>query len=223
VPERRALLVRPVYPLLRRIHVDERQLLATGQQRGMLGEFGEYTAVHRGQLAHIAVGKRTQKRPQRGRGTDPTEGGRDRTVAQQPHAVDVIGTGDHPCDQRTDLHTRIGAHLGVEPNMVGGKLFQTNQLSQPRRRHQPGMRHKIRVIEAGASLAHSMQQLHLRGALSFWVIRVSATPIIPGQRALLLLRHAHGKNSIGGFRLRHAKDLSLVAGHNEHPNPQRLA
>ncbi|BCO36289.1 hypothetical protein [Mycobacterium heckeshornense] len=132
----------------------------------MLGEFGDYTAVHRGQLAHIAVVKRTQKRPQRGRGADPTEGARDRTVAKQLHPVNVIGTGDHPRDQRTDLHTRVGAHLGVEPNMMGGKLFQPNQLGQPHRGHQPGMRHEIRVIEAGASLARSMQQSHLRGALS---------------------------------------------------------
>jgi hypothetical protein len=58
----------------------------------------------------------------------------------------------------------LAAH--VHPNMLSGKLFQSNQISQPHRGHQPGMRHEIWVIEAGASLARSMQQLHLRGALS---------------------------------------------------------
>jgi hypothetical protein len=50
-------------------------------------------------------------------------------VPQQVHTVDVISASDHPRVQRADLHTRVGAHLGGHPNMLGGKLFQPDQLS----------------------------------------------------------------------------------------------
>jgi len=61
VPEPGALLGVPVDPLLRRVHVDERQHLAAGQQRRLAGQPGQHPAGHRIQLPDIAPGERPQK------------------------------------------------------------------------------------------------------------------------------------------------------------------
>ena len=49
------------------------------------------------------------------------------------------------------------------------------------------MRHQVRVIERCARFRERMQQLHLRGVLSDGYMAASATPIIPVQRAPLIL------------------------------------
>ena len=142
-----------------------------------------------------------QEAAQRRRGADPADRGRERAVAQQVHPVDGVGAGDHPGHQRTDLQPGVGADLGGHPHMLSGQVLQPDVLGQPHGRYQPGVRHQIRIIKPGVRRGRGMQQSHPRGALSILALRASATRILPGQRALLLLRHASGDNPGGGSRL----------------------
>jgi hypothetical protein len=199
VPERRALLTGPIHPPLHRIDINKGQHLRAGQQGRLRREPGQHPAVHRGQLAHGAVGEGPQKRPQRRGSPDPTKARRERT--QQVHPVDIIGTSDHPGHQRTDLHPRVRTDLRGHLHMLDDQIFQTDVLGQPQRRHQTGVRHQIRIIKPHARLGRPMQQSHLRSALSTMGSGALATPIFPGQRALLLIRHAPGHSSGGGSRL----------------------
>ena len=205
VPERRTLLGAPVHPPLHRVDIDERQHLGAGQQRCPRGQLGQYPAVHRGELTHVAVVERPQKATQRRRGADPADRGRDRAVAQQVHPVDGVGAGDHPRHQRTDLQTRVRADLGGHTHMLRDQILQPNVLSQPHRRYQPGVRHQIRIIKRRVCPGRGVQQSHPRGALSILALRASTTRILPGQRALLLSRHTPENNPGGGSRLSHCK------------------
>ena len=204
VPERRALLGAPVHPPLHRVDIDEHHRVGAGQHRGPGGQLDQYPAVHRGQLADVAVVEGPQEAAQRRRGADPADRGRERAVAQQVHPVDGVGAGDHPGHQRTDLQPGVGADLGGHPHMLSGQVFQPDVLGQPHGRYQPGVRHQIRIIKPGVRRGRGMQQSHPRGALSILALRASATRILPGQRALLLLRHASGDNPGGGSRLSRA-------------------
>jgi hypothetical protein len=118
-----------------------------GQQRCLGSESGQQPAVHRSELAHVAVVERPQERPQRRGSADPAERGGDRAMSQHVHPVDTVRPGDHPGHQRTDLQLRVRADLGGHAHLLGDQLFQPHVLSQPDRRHQPGMRHEIRVIK----------------------------------------------------------------------------
>ncbi len=80
MPERRTLLGGPIHPSLHRVDIDESQRLRAGQQRSLRRQPSQHPAMHRGELAHGGVGESPQKRPQRRRGADPTEGRRDRPM-----------------------------------------------------------------------------------------------------------------------------------------------
>ena len=67
--------------------------------------------------------------------------------------------------------------------MLSDQAAQARPLRQRHHRDQPGPRHEIRVIKRRAGLRQPMQQSHLRGVLSAWNVEVSATPIVPVQRA----------------------------------------
>jgi len=165
VPERRALLARPVDPPLDRVDVDKGQRVGTGQQWGLGREPGQHPAMHRRQLGHVAVVERAQERAQRRGGPDPAERGRERAVAQQVHPVDVVGAGDHPRQQRPHLASRVRPDLRGHAYVLVDQLLEPDVLGQPRRAHQPAVRHQIRVVEPRGRLARSVQQSHLRGAL----------------------------------------------------------
>ncbi len=211
MPERGPLFGAPVHPPLHRIDVNERQGVGAGQQRGPRGRLDHDPAVHRGELAHVAVVERPQETAQRRRGADPADRGRERAVAQQIHPVDGVRTGDHPGHQRTDLQPGVDADLGGHPHMLAGQVLQADALGQPHRRYQPGMRHQIRIIEPGMCHGRGVQQSHPRGALSILALRASTTRILPGQRALLLSRHTPAHNSDGGSRLKWSRDALAEA------------
>jgi hypothetical protein len=125
---------------------------------------------------------------------DPTKGRRERTVPQQVHPVDIIGASDHPGHQRTDLRTRVRADLGGHVYMLGDQVIQSNVAGQPHHRHQTGVRHETRITEHHVRLGRPMQQSQLQSALSAVGSRAPATPILSGQRALLLLRHTRSQS-----------------------------
>ena len=125
VPERGALLGAPVHPPLHRVDIDERQRVGAGQQRGPGGQLDQYPAVHRGELAHVAVVERPQEAAQRRRGADPADRGRERAVAQQVHPVDGVRAGDHPGHQRTDLQP------GLAPTLAATRTCWRARSSRP--------------------------------------------------------------------------------------------
>ena len=176
---------------------------APGSSGAPRSEPGQHPAVHRRQLARGGRG-RTPAR------TSPASKGRrshrrwpgSRRAAEDPSRRGRPRRRHHARDQRTDLHPRVRADLSGHPYVRSDQVFQAHILSQPHRGNEPRMRHEIRVIETRASLGGGVQQPHLRSALSTTGIGVSATPIFPSQRALLLSRHAPNHNPGGGSRLR---------------------
>ena len=55
MPERRALLVVPVDPLLHRVDIDEGQHVLAGRQRGAPGQLRQQSAVHRLELPCLFI------------------------------------------------------------------------------------------------------------------------------------------------------------------------
>jgi hypothetical protein len=59
--------------LLHRVDIDEDQRVGAGQQRCPGGQLDQYPAVHRDELAHVAVVERPQEATQRRWGADPAD------------------------------------------------------------------------------------------------------------------------------------------------------
>jgi hypothetical protein len=73
----------------------------------------------------------------------------------------------------------------------------------------PACETRVGSSKPRVGLARSIQQLHLRGALSLWSIEALATPIFPGQRALPWLRHTFGNRCVGRFKLSRSRNPFL--------------
>ena len=135
------------------------------------------------QLGDVTPGIAAQVRAQRGRRPDAAEQRGHRAVPQQAHVIDRIRPGGHPGDQARHLQVRVDPALAARPDVLRDQVRQPGALRQGHHRHQPGVRHEIRVIERCARLREAMQQSHLPGALSSSATEASATPIVPAQRA----------------------------------------
>jgi hypothetical protein len=88
-----------------------------------------------------------QLRPQRGRRPDTAEQRAHRTMPQQVHVIDRIRPGGHPGHQAPDLQVRVNAALAARPDVLRDQIRQPGTLRERHHRHQPGVRHQIRVIE----------------------------------------------------------------------------
>ena len=139
--------------------------------------------LHLLQLEHVPPGEGTQERSQRGRGPDPAEQHRHRAVPQQVHVIDAVRPGDHPGRQARHFQVRVHAALMAHPDMLAGQVRKASPLRQGHHRDQTRPGHEIRVIKRRVDLRQPMQQSHLRGVLSARDLEVSATPIVPVQRA----------------------------------------
>jgi hypothetical protein len=116
-------------------------------------------------------------------GPDPAEQHTHRPVPQQAQVIDAVGAADHPGHDSRHLHLRVHPAAVADPHMLTGQASQARPLRQRHHRHQARPRHQARVIKRRVDLRQTMQQSHLRGALSVWDLEVSATPIVPVQRA----------------------------------------
>ncbi len=183
VAERRALLFVPVDAFLLRVDVEERQYLPAGQQWRAAGQFRQQQPVHLPQLQRVPPGERPQKRPQRGRRPDPAKQRAHRPVPHQVQVIDAVRPADHPSDDPGHLHLRVHPAPARDPHVTAGQVRQASALGQGHHRDQPSPRHQIRVIKRCVDLRQAVQQSHLRGVLSARNVEVSATPIVPAQRA----------------------------------------
>ena len=183
VPEPGALLVVPVDPFLHRVDVNERQRSRAGQQRRLPGQRDQELPARLLQLADVSPGIAAQVRPQRGRRPDTAEQRAHRTMPQQVHVIDRIRPGGHPGHQAPDLQVRVNAALAARPDVLRDQIRQPGTLRERHHRHQPGVRHQIRVIKGCLRPGQAMQQSHLTGALSNSATEASDTPIVPVQRA----------------------------------------
>ena len=162
VPEPGSLLLVPVDPFLHRVDVDEGQGARAGQQRRPPGQLRQELPARLLQLADVPPVIAAQVRAQRGRRPDPAEQRAHRAVPQQAHVIDRIRPGGHPGDQARHLQVRVDAALAARPDVLRDQIRQPGALRQRHHRHQPGVRHEIRVIERCARLREAMQQSHLR-------------------------------------------------------------
>jgi hypothetical protein len=135
------------------------------------------------QLADVAPGIGAQVRPEGGGGTDPVEQRLHRAVPQEVHVIDRIGPGGHAAGQACDLRGGVDAAGPGGPH-AREQIRQSRAAGEGHQRGEAGVRQQVRVIEYGARFIKAVRQSHLSGALSARVVEASATPILPGQRAL---------------------------------------
>ena len=118
VPERGALLVVAVDPLLHRVDVDERQRVRAGQQRRRRGQPASNPGPPSPAGATFPQVERAQERPQRGRRADPAEQRGHRAVPQQVHVIDAVRPGDHPGHQARRPSAARSPRTGARPDML---------------------------------------------------------------------------------------------------------
>jgi hypothetical protein len=176
VAERRALLLVPVDPPLRRVDVDERQHAGAGQQVGAAGQLRQQLPADLAELEHVAPGERPQERPHGRRRPQPGEHDAHRAVPQHVHIIDRVSARGHACDQAPDLRLRVGPARAADADVPAGQGTQARPLGQRQHRDQPGQRHKIRVIEPHRGLQRIMRQSHLSGVLSNPGLEASSLP-----------------------------------------------
>jgi hypothetical protein len=183
MPEPGALLLVPVDALLLGVDIDKGQHVLAGQQRGPAGQLAQQQPVHLAQLEHVPPGERPQERPQRGRCPDPAKQAWHGAVPQQAQVIDAVRAADHPRHDGRHLHLRVHPAPVADPDVLIHQAAQARPLGQRHHRHQTRPRHRVWVIKRRVNLRQVMQQSHLRGVLSAWGPEVSATPIVPVQRA----------------------------------------
>ena len=162
------LLGPAVDPLVGGVDVDERHLTGARQQRGVCGQLGQEPAVDGVELEGMAVGEGAEEGAQRGRGTDPCEHGRHRTVTQHVKAVDAVRACGHAPHDAGDLGVRGRTRTVLRPgqsHLLGHQAGEPAPLGRPHHRDQPGMRDQIRVIERSGDRRRRMGNLHLGSAL----------------------------------------------------------
>ena len=165
------------------VDVQEGQHVRAGQQRRADGQLRQELPVHLLHLQHVPPGEGAQERPKRGRRADTAKQRGHGAVAQQIHVLDVARPGGHPGHQAGHLHLRVHPARPAEPDMLPHQAAQARPLGEGHHRDQARLRHQMRVIKRRVDLRQLMQQSHLRGVLSAGYVEVSATPIVPVQRA----------------------------------------
>src|SRR5665647_700566 len=174
-------------------------LVGADQQRRPPGQVHQHPRGHRVELADVAEGERPQERPQRrrcpARGQHPAHA----AVTEQVHGVDGVRTGDHPRDQRRDLHAGVGPGRPRDPHVSSGQVVQPGPLGQGHDRDQPGARHQVRVIETRRDV---VARSHLPDVLLLGALESSRNPIVPGQEDIRASRPAQNTTFTGGSRLK---------------------
>jgi hypothetical protein len=122
VAERRALLLVPVDPPLRRVDVDERQHAGAWQQRRLPGQLRQQVPADLAELEHVAPGKRPQERPHGRRCPQPGEHDAHRAVAQHVQVIDRVRTRRFlRRDQASDLRLRVRPARAADADVPTGK------------------------------------------------------------------------------------------------------
>jgi hypothetical protein len=86
-------------------------------------------------------------------------------VAQDPHVIDAVRAGGHPCDQGRDLQPGIRAVILRQLHVLVDQVAEAGVGGQAHDRDQRGDRHEIRIIERAGNRRPGMENLHLRDAL----------------------------------------------------------
>ena len=188
VPEPRGLLGIAVHGADGVVHVDEDHALAgapTGQQaRDLPGQARQDAGGDLVELLDVTVGERPQERAHgRGRPHPRHEAGH-AARAQQVQVIDAVRTGQHPRDHGPRLGDRVRAR---HAQMLDQQAIQTGPLAQLQHGHQPGGRHKVRIIE---DRRDAVAGFHLRDALREPLGWDVALHILAAQKGILTLRHA---------------------------------
>jgi hypothetical protein len=86
------------------VEIDERDPVGAGQDRARPDEPGQEPGGDRVELADVPDGDAPQERSQRGRRPDLVEQPAHPAMPQQIYVIDGVRAGDHPGDQRENLH-----------------------------------------------------------------------------------------------------------------------
>jgi hypothetical protein len=89
------------------VHVGQRVLIDTRQQRYQLAKSDQCAGRDRVQLPDMPEAERPQERPESRWCVTGVEDPAHPAVPQDGHVVDAVRPGDHPRDQRGDLHTGV--------------------------------------------------------------------------------------------------------------------
>ena len=119
------------------------------------------------ELAGVAPSETPKERPQRGRGQDDVAQDRlGRSRTQHVRVVDTVAAGQRRVDQRHRLVADMGVtsrrtqiDMGVE------QASQTQMLRQRRGQDQPGISHRVTVVEGHREPVESMRCWHQESAL----------------------------------------------------------
>jgi len=97
-----------------------------------------------------SIGERAQERAQRRRRPHPHEQAAHRTVPQQVHVIDRVGSGHHAGDQRGHFRAGPATRTTGHCQVITRQLTQRGAVRQSHRRHQASGRHQTRIIEQRA-------------------------------------------------------------------------